>query len=82
MDDPLAVQSRSDLAEFVKALAADLEANPAAWENASLPAFLGALARYLDDLPGWCRNSAPDIDPEAAQWRLMAVALCGASVYE
>jgi hypothetical protein len=82
VDDPLAVESRSDLATFVEALAADLVANPAGWENASLPAFLDALARYLDDLPGWCRNNAPDIDPEAAQWRLLAVTLSGASVYE
>ncbi len=82
MDEPLAVQSRSDLAAFVDALAADLQANPAGWENVTLPAFLDALARYLGSLPGWCRNNAPDIDPEAAQWRLLAVALSGASVYE
>jgi hypothetical protein len=82
MDEPLEVQSRSDLAAFVDALAEDLETNPAGWENTTLPAFLDALARYLDGLPGWCRNNAPDIDPEVAQWRLMAVALSGASVYE
>ena len=82
MDDPLVVQSRLDLAAFVDSLSADLESNPADWENATLPAFLDALARYLNDLPGWCRNVAPDIDPELAQWRLMAVALTGASVYE
>jgi hypothetical protein len=83
MDDhPLAVQSRLDLAAFVDSLSADLAANPGDWENATLPAFLDALARYLVDLPGWCRNMAPDIDPEVAQWRLIAVALTGASVYE
>jgi hypothetical protein len=70
------------LAAFVDALAADLEANPAGWENTTLAAFLDALGRYLDDLPGWCRNNAPGLDPEVAQWRLMAVALSGASVYE
>ena len=78
----MVVQSRLDLAAFVDSLSADLESNPADWENATLPAFLDALARYLNDLPGWCRNVAPDIDPELAQWRLMAVALTGASVYE
>lgn len=78
----MAVRSRLDLAAFVDSLAADLEANPAGWENATLPDFLDALARYLVDLPGWCRNVAPDIDPEVSQWRLLAVALTGASVYE
>ncbi|MBN9517637.1 hypothetical protein J0H58_03815 [bacterium] len=82
MDEPLTVQSRSELARFVAGLAADLETNPAGWENTTLPAFLDALSRYLDDLPGWCRNNAPKVDPEAAQWQLMAVALSGASVYE
>jgi hypothetical protein len=70
------------LAAFVDALAADLEANPAGWENTTLPAFLDALARYLNDLPGWGRSNAPGLDLEAAQWRLMAVVLSGASAYE
>lgn len=82
MDEPLAVKTRADLSAFVDWLASDLQANPAEWENDTLPRFLDALARYLDDLDGWCRNNAPDIDPEVAQWRLMAVALSGASVYE
>lgn len=82
MSDPLSVRTRADLSAFVDALAADLEANPNEWENTTLPRFLEALARYLDDLPGWCRNNAPAIDPEAAQWRLLAVALGGAAVYE
>jgi hypothetical protein len=82
VSDPLEVHTRSDLAAFVHALAADLQTNSAGWENTTLPAFLDALAGYLNDLPGWCRNMAPDIDPETAHWRLMAVALSGASVYE
>jgi hypothetical protein len=82
MDEPLEVRSRADLAAFVDTLLADLEAHPEEWENATLPRFLDALARYLQDLPGWCRNNAPEIDPEVAQWRLFAVALAGAQVYE
>jgi hypothetical protein len=82
MDEPLAVQSREDLACFVEALLEDLEAHPEQWENATLHRYLEALTRYLRDLPGWCRNNAPDIHPEVAQWRLFAVAMAGAQVYE
>ena len=82
MDEPLAVQSRADLAAFVDSLLADLNARPESWENDTLPQFLEALARYLRDLPGWCRNNAPAINPELAQWRLFAGALAGAQVYE
>jgi hypothetical protein len=82
MDDPLEVRSREDLASFVDGLLTDLEAHPEQWENRTLERFLEALARYLTDLPGWCRNVEPSIDPEQAQWRLFAVALAGAQVYE
>jgi hypothetical protein len=77
-----AVQSRTDLASFVTHLAASLEDSPTAWENTSLPSFLDAFARYLHDPDGWCRNNEPGTDPEVAQWRLFAIALAGAAVYE
>jgi hypothetical protein len=70
------------LAAFIDALLDDLQARPEGWENTTLPRFLDALSRYLRDLPGWCRNNAPGIDPELAQWRMFAVALAGAQVYE
>lgn len=82
LDEPLAVQTRADLSAFIDALLADLEANPARWENATLSEYLDALARYLKDLDSWCHHNAPNINPEMAQWRLIAVALLGASIYE
>jgi hypothetical protein len=80
--DVMVVRSRTDLANFVNDLAIRLKRDPASWENTTLPAFLDALERYLHDLPGWCQNNEPGIDPEIAEWRLMAVALAGAAVYE
>jgi hypothetical protein len=80
--DEMNVESRKDLAAFVDDLVIVLEEHPEGWENATLPRFLDALARYLEDLDGWCANNAPEIDPEIARWRLFAVALAGARVYE
>ena len=80
MNKPVEVQSRRDLAAFVHGLFADLESHPEQWENATLPHYLEALARLHQDLDGWCATNAPEIDPEAAQWRLFAVALAGATI--
>ena len=79
---PNEITSRRDLAAFVAELRTDFGRRPETWENADLGSFLKALARYFDDLDGWCKNNAPDIDPELASWRLFAVALAGAQVYE
>ena len=82
MRDPLSVRSREDLSAFVGELLADLQRSPGEWEDATLDRYLEALSAYLHDLPGWCRNVAPDVNPEEAAWRLFAVALAGAAVYE
>ncbi|WP_442481556.1 DUF7660 family protein [Aeoliella sp. SH292] len=80
--DAMKVQSRLDLSNFVRDLRADLNCQSDEWENVDLGSFLDALSAYLNDLPGWCANCAPGIDPENPTWTLMAVALRGASVYE
>ena len=82
MDDPLAVNTRLDLSQFVVTLREDLQQHPERWENTELERFLEALAAYLHDLPGWCKNVVPEIDPDAPQWRLFAAALAGAAIYE
>lgn len=79
--NPFGVTTRLDLATFVAQLRADLLAQPKGWENATLDSFLGALSVYLKDVDGWCKNMAPDIDPEVATWRLFAITLVGAKVY-
>lgn len=44
------VRSRADLARFVEALARDLADAPDGWENPSLPRYLDAMARWLEDV--------------------------------
>jgi len=80
--DPDTVATREQLARFVEAFREDLLANPEQWENATLERFLSALASYLEDVPGYLRNSGSDLSPDAASWQLFAVLLAGARVYE
>lgn len=79
---PEDVASRDELADFVDGLLDEYRSGREAWENQTLPHYLEALGRYLRDLPGWCRNNSPGTDPDQPQWRLFAVALAGATVYE
>lgn len=81
-DGPLAVKTRHDLAAFVARMADDLQDHPERWENVTLPQYLDALSRYLIEVPGYCRNVAPHVDPERPEWFLFATVLFGASVYE
>ncbi len=81
-DDPRAVSTRLELSDFVAKMADDLEAHPERWGNATLPRFLEALSRYIADVDGYCKNAAPDIDPERPEWFLFAIVLTGAAVYE
>ena len=51
-----AIQSRADLAAFVRALARDCHVNPEAWENNTLPLFLEAAAACIEDMDGYYAN--------------------------
>jgi hypothetical protein len=67
--DPLAVQSRADLAAFVRSLS---EQDDATWENPRTNAFLESLAAWVEDWPN-------DLDE---RWSSFATALLAATTYE
>jgi hypothetical protein len=75
------VRSRADLVNFVRALVADLESQPQAWENVSLDRYLEALASWLEDADGFFRNQGREI-PHNATWTSVAEMLIAASMYE
>jgi hypothetical protein len=76
-----AIQSRQDLADFVRLLAADLDQNRRSWENDDLKSFLETMAAWIDDLDGYYRNAGEPL-PEAPTWCLFGQILAAASVYE
>jgi hypothetical protein len=76
-----AVRTREDLARFVVALRQDLLANQAAWENPTLERFLGALAAWCIDMPGYFHNQGVEV-PEQPDWNLVPRMLTAASIYE
>jgi hypothetical protein len=79
--DPQRVASRTDLVAFVGALRDDLHRNPDQWENPDLDRFLEALARWVDDMPGWFKHRH-EPEPEQPSWQLIAHILHAAAIYE
>ncbi|MBS2024110.1 MAG: hypothetical protein JST92_17035 [Deltaproteobacteria bacterium] len=79
--DPNDVRTYRDLAEFVRRLAADLEAHPADWENPDLPRFLEAMGAWIGSLEGYYRNQGGAI-PLHPSWRTFAEILAASRIYE
>jgi len=75
------IASREEFAQFVRELTDDFRLNRSAWENATLPDFLEALAAWVDALPGYCKNQGVPL-PEPPQWRTFALILSAAKIYE
>ncbi|MFE9173649.1 hypothetical protein ACFYNZ_30015 [Streptomyces kebangsaanensis] len=75
------VDSREDLAAFVRSLCRSHAEDGNSWENADLHSFLEALAAWIDDADGWYGNTGREL-PASGDWRFFARALRAATVYE
>jgi hypothetical protein len=75
------VDSREDLAAFVRSLHRSHAEGGSSWENASLPSFLEALAAWIGDADGWYSNTGRAL-PLHGDWAFFARALQAATVYE
>jgi hypothetical protein len=75
------VQSKTDLAGFVQALALDFLAHQHEWENITLERYLEALARWLADSDAYYKNQGLDV-PSTPSWKNVAEMLIAAKSYE
>ncbi|MFF1406479.1 hypothetical protein [Streptomyces sp. NPDC058294] len=75
------VDSREDLAAFVRALHRSHTEEGHSWENADLAGFLEALAAWIDDANGWYSNAGRNL-PASGDWNFFARALQAATTYE
>ncbi|MFF5936000.1 hypothetical protein [Streptomyces sp. NPDC012508] len=78
---PEHVDSREDLASFVRSLHRGTVDGGDLWGNVDLPGFLEALAAWIDDADGWYRNAGREL-PAEGDWRFFAQALQAATMYE
>ncbi|MEU9626011.1 hypothetical protein ACFZDB_15310 [Streptomyces luteogriseus] len=75
------VDSREDLAAFVRALHSSHTEEAHSSENADLASFLEALAAWMDDADGWYSNAGRNL-PASGDWSFFARALLAATTYE
>jgi len=73
------VHERTELAEFVRELAAEVRSGE--FENATLESFLEALSGWIEDMDGYFSNIGENT-PAQPDWRLVAMMLRAATVYE
>jgi hypothetical protein len=75
------IQTRNDLALFIHHLVKDLRTHPERWENASLEAYLAALAAWVQDMEGYYRNRH-EPTPHQPTWKHLGEILLAARIYE
>ena len=73
------IQTREELASLITNLATQ---DTSKWENGDLSSFLEALGAWINDCDGYYTNRESTINPNKANWQLIADALQAASIYE
>ncbi len=76
------IGSRDDFEEFMQRLVEDFQKYGEDWDNAELKEYLGAMRRFVGDIPGYYKNRGESINIEKPTWRVFADILLGARVYD
>ncbi|GHD08597.1 hypothetical protein GCM10010334_62060 [Streptomyces finlayi] len=75
------IQTREELATFVRGLREEFLRQGQEWENADLDTFLEALAAWIDDAEGSYRDFGKEL-PREGDWTFFAQSLRAATMYE
>jgi len=78
---PEDVRTREDFVRLVRALAEEAAHSGHAWGNPSLHQYLNAAAAWTNDMDAYLANHDQTASTEPS-WRLFAMILCAATVYE
>ncbi|ETX07082.1 MAG: hypothetical protein ETSY2_13265 [Candidatus Entotheonella gemina] len=75
------IQTRDEFVIFVHHLLQDLHERPEQWKNASLEAYLEAVASWVQDMDGYYRNRGEKA-PKHLTWQHLGEILLAAKIYE
>ena len=75
------IETRDDFVVFMRQLLRDWRQHPERWENASLEAYLEAIAAWVQDMDGYYGNRGKPM-PKQLTWRGLGEILLAARVYE
>lgn len=73
--------SREEFVELLQGLKNEFQVDPEGWENRTLPQFLEAMGRWVEDMDGYYLNRGEPV-PEAVPWRVFSDFLLAARIYE
>ena len=75
------MQTRDDFVMFMHHLVRDLRTYPERWENATLEAYLGTIAAWVQDMDGYYHNRGEQIPPHPT-WKHVGEIFLAARIYE
>ena len=75
------IDTREDFVVFMQNLLRDWRQHPEQWENASLEAYLEAIAAWVQDMDGYYGNRGEQL-PKHLTWRNVGEILLAARIYE
>ena len=75
------IETRDDFVVFVQNLLRDWRQRPDQWENASLEAYLEAIAAWVQDMDGY-EGRRGEALPKHLTWRHVGEILLAARIYE
>ena len=75
------IQTKEDLADFVREFREGLLLNPDDWANPDLERFLAAMEAWIRSMDMYAKNSG-DSDITTPSWSTFAKILCASKVYE
>ncbi|MDT0528701.1 MULTISPECIES: DUF7660 family protein [Micromonospora] len=76
------IQTRQDLARYLKKLAASIDDGSLAVENPSTGDYLDAAGRWTKSMDGFFKNILKEPVPENPDWAIVAAIFRAALVYE
>lgn len=81
MEQAKKIQTRDEFVIFMHHLLQNLHERPEQWENASLEAYLEAVASWVQDMDGYYRNRGEKV-PKHLTWHHLGEILLAAKIYE
>lgn len=74
--------TKQEFIQFINNLKTDFIENKKQWGNTTIEAYLEAMSRYVEDIPGYYKNTNQNIDLENINWKVFSDILKGSSIYE
>jgi hypothetical protein len=74
--------TKQEFIQFINNLKTDFIENKKQWGNTTIEAYLEAMSRYVEDIPGYYKNTNQNIDLENINWKFFSDILKRSSIYE